>query len=186
MPENDPPLDQSFADSSSEAITAADDQNTEQQITPLIIKKQAQAERKEFEDKYLRAVAELDTVRRRLQRERDEERRYAALPVVKELLPVIDNLTRAVDAAAQGGSVDDLKQGVAMVLQQATEVLGQFQVQPIEAINQPFDPNLHEALTQIPSADHPPMTIVQEVETGYKLHDRVIRPSKVIVSSAPA
>ncbi|MEZ6057276.1 MAG: nucleotide exchange factor GrpE [Planctomycetaceae bacterium] len=141
--------------------------------------------KQEYEEKYLRAMAEMDNMRRRMQRERDEERKLAALPVLRELLPAIDNLSRAVAAAAQGSSVDDLRQGVEMVLAQTVEAFGRLHVSPIDGLGQPFDPNVHEALTQIPSAEVPPMTVVQVVEQGYRLHDRVIRPSKVIVSVEP-
>lgn len=141
------------------------------------------AESGAYQDKWLRTQAEFDTYRRRVQKEREEERRFAPLAVVRELLPVLDNLQRAVEAADKAESVSDLKAGVGMVLQQSLDVLKKLQVMPIEAIGQPFDPNLHEAISQMPSADHPPMTVLHEVERGYTLHDRVIRPSKVIVSS---
>lgn len=137
-------------------------------------------------DQALRAQAELENYRKRTQRERGDERRYAALPVVRDLLPAIDNLQRAIDA---GQNVDDLSamlQGVQMVAQQICEVLAGHGATAIQATGQPFDPNQHEAIQQMPSAEHPPMTVIDEVETGYKLHDRVIRPSKVIVSVAPA
>ena len=143
------------------------------------------AERDECRDKLLRAHAELDNFRKRVQREREEERRYAIGSLAGDLLPVLDNLQRAVAAAEKGGTVDDLRQGVEMVLGQALETLAKHHVTPIAAAGEPFDPNHHEALTQVPSPDHPPLTILEEVEAGYKIHDRVLRPSKVIVSSAP-
>jgi molecular chaperone GrpE len=136
-------------------------------------------------DQALRAQAELDNYRKRTQRELADERRYAALPIVRDLLPALDNLQRAVDA---GQNVDDLSvmlQGVQMVAQQIREVLTGHGATAIEASGRPFDPNLHEAIQQMPSADHPPMTVLDEVEQGYTLHERVIRPSKVIVSVAP-
>lgn len=136
-------------------------------------------------DQALRAHAELDNYRKRTQRELADERRYAALPIVRDLLPALDNLQRAIDA---GENVEDLSamlQGVQMVAQQIAEVLARHGASPIAAVDQPFDPNLHEAIQQMPSADHPPMTVIDEAERGYTLHDRVIRPSKVIVSVAP-
>ncbi len=151
-------------------------------VDPLAV---ALAERDDFRDKLLRMHAELENYRKRAQRERDEERRYAAGPLARDLLPVLDNLQRAVTAAGQGGTIDDLRQGVEMVLQQAREVLAKNQIEIIPAVGQPLDPNRHEAITQMPSADHPPLTVLQEVETGYTLHDRVLRPTKVIVSSGP-
>jgi molecular chaperone GrpE len=145
----------------------------------------ALAERDDYRDKLLRAHAELDNYRKRVQRERDEDRRYAAAPLARDLLPVLDNLQRAVQAAEKGGSIDDLKRGVGMVVQQAREVLAKNHIAVISAVGQPLDPNRHEAITQMPSQDHPPLTVLQEVESGYTLHDRVLRPTKVIVSSAP-
>lgn len=144
-----------------------------------------QAERDECHDKLLRAHAELDNFRKRAQRERDEERRFSVGPIARDLLPVLDNLRRAVDAASQGGSVEDLQAGVAMVLKQAEEVLEKHHVAAIQSVGLPFDPNHHEAITQMPSEQHPPLTVLQEVERGYRLHDRILRPSKVIVSAAP-
>lgn len=136
-------------------------------------------------DRYLRVQAELENYRRRTQKERDEDRKFAPLPVIRDLLPVLDNLQRAIDAANQANSVADLKAGVEMVLQQSLGILKKFQVTPIEAVGQPFDPNIHEAVSQMPSSDYPPMTVIIEVERGYTLHDRVVRPAKVIVSSGP-
>lgn len=136
-------------------------------------------------DQALRAQAELDNYRKRTQRELAEERKYAALPILRDLLPGLDNLQRAIDA---GQSMDDLSamlQGVEMVAAQIGEILTRHGAAPIEAVGRPFDPNQHEAIQQMPSADHPPMTVIDEVERGYRLHDRVIRPSKVIVSVTP-
>lgn len=145
----------------------------------------ALAEQDALRDRLLRTQAEMENYRKRVQRERDEERRYAAQSVVRDLLPVLDNLQRAIEAAEKGGTVDDLRNGVQMVLQQAIEMLGRSNVRPIEAVGQLLDPNLHEAITQMPS-DQPPLTILQEVERGYTLHDRVLRPSKVIVAAPPS
>jgi molecular chaperone GrpE len=81
--------------------------------------------------------------------------------------------------------VEDLLTGVSMVARQLEDILVRNSVQPIEALGQPFDPNLHEALGQMPSTDYPAMTVMQELERGYTLHDRVVRPSKVMISSGP-
>jgi molecular chaperone GrpE len=143
------------------------------------------AERDENRNKWLRTEAELDNYRKRVQREAEENRRYQALPLARELLPALDNLGRALSAAETSKNVDDLLQGVQMVARQLEDVLRRHSIEPIEAVGQPFDPNLHEALQQVPSAEHPPMMVVQELERGYTLHDRVVRPTKVIVSSGP-
>lgn len=142
----------------------------------------AQAERDENYQKYVRALADMDTYRRRVMKEREDDRRFAPLPLVKDLLPNLDNLRRAIDAAKTANSIEDLSKGVDMVLKQVDETLAKHGASPITSVGQPFDPNLHEAVAQAPSANHPPMTVLQEFERGYTLHDRVIRPSKVLVS----
>jgi molecular chaperone GrpE len=143
----------------------------------------ALAERDANYDRFLRSQAELDNFRKRVQREREEDRRYASLPVVRDLLPVFDNLRRAMDAASSAGESGNLRQGIELVLQQLEGVLARHGAQAIPAVGQPFDPHLHEAVQQAPSAEHPPMTVIQELERGYMLQDRVIRPTKVIVSA---
>lgn len=145
---------------------------------------QALAERDEYKDKWARAMADLDNFRRRIQREMEEDRKYLALPLLKALLPGLDGLDRTLAAAETSKNADDLITGVKMVQKQFESSLGQFGVQAIAAVGLEFDPNIHEAITQMPSADHPPMTVLQDVEKGYLLHDRVVRPSKVIVASA--
>lgn len=139
----------------------------------------------QLQDQLLRAQAELENFRRRSQREMADVRKYQSLPVVRDLLPAMDNLNRAVQAAEQTGDVTNLLAGIRMVVQQLADTLKANAAQLIDAEGQSFDPNLHEALSQVPTPDHPPMTVIQVVESGYAMHDRVVRPAKVIVSSAP-
>lgn len=134
----------------------------------------------------LRTQAELENYRKRMQRERDEERRFAALPLLRDLLPGMDNLQRALDAARHTDDLAAMLKGVEMVAAQIDDVLTRHGAKPIDAVGLPFDPNLHEAIQQMASADQPPMTVIDEVERGYTLNDRVIRPSKVIVSVSPS
>jgi molecular chaperone GrpE len=142
-------------------------------------------EAEEAQDRALRIQAELENFRRRTHKEQDEFRKYQALPVVRDLLPGIDNLQRAVTAAEQSGDLQNLLEGIRMVMQQFNDVLKAHSATVICPQDKPFDPNLHEALSQVPSADHEPMTVIQVVENGYQIHDRVVRPAKVIVSCAP-
>lgn len=139
----------------------------------------------QLEDQLLRGQAELENFRRRSHRELADVRKYQSLPVVRDLLPGLDNLNRAVQSAEQTGDVTTLLEGIRMVAQQIQDVLKAHATQQIEAEGQPFDPNLHEALSQVPTSECPPMTVIQVVETGYVMHDRVVRPAKVIVSCAP-
>ena len=147
--------------------------------------KAALAERDALMQKWLLAVADLDNYRRRVQKEAEQERRYAGLPLARDILPALDNLHRALDAARNGGEVNQLVQGVQMVAKQFDEVLAKHAVVPINAAGKPFDPNLHQALQQVPTPDKPPMTVLAECERGYTMHDRVVRPSTVIVSAPP-
>jgi len=160
-------------------VETAAPQTLEEQILSLADERDAAM------DLLLRSQAELENFRKRANRERDEERRYAALPLVRDLLPGLDNLQRALDAARHSDDLSAMLQGVEMVTTQIDEVLARHGALPIAAIGEPFDPNKHEAIQQMPSADHPPMTVIEEVERGYTLNDRVVRPSKVIVSVAP-
>jgi len=146
---------------------------------------QLEQELDEQRDRALRAQAELENVRKRMLREADQMRQYAVSPLVGDLLPLLDNLSRAIAAGESTGNIEELLKGLQMVSQSFEETLKRYGVEKIPAVGQMFDPNKHEALQQVPSPDHEPMQIVQEVETGWQLHDRVIRPSKVIVSSGP-
>ena len=154
---------------------------------PLTVEEQLQAafaERDQFKEKWTRALADHENYRRRLQREMEEDRKYAAIPVLKVLLPIFDGLDRAVVAASQTKNAEELIAGVQLTIKQLEAALNGFGAKNIAAEGQPFDPNLHEAISQVPSAKYPPMTVVQDVERGYTLHDRVVRPSKVIVAKA--
>lgn len=153
-------------------------------VAPDAALQTAIAERDDYKDKWARARADLDNYRKRIQKELDEDRKYAAMPILKAMLPGLDGLQRALKAAATSNNVDELIAGVEMVAKQFDAALAGLGVQPINAVGQPFDPHQHEAITQRPSADHPPMTVLDDVERGYTLHDRIVRPSKVIVSAA--
>jgi molecular chaperone GrpE len=146
----------------------------------------ALAERDANLDRALRAQAELENFRKRVRKEADEQAKYQSLRLCRDVLPVLDNLRRALDAAQNSHNVDELVQGVRMVLDQFETILAAHDVEAIEAVGQPFDPNLHEAIQHMPSDDHPAMTVIAEYRQGYRLHGRVVRPSQVIVSSGPA
>ena len=146
---------------------------------------QAKRDLDEARDRLLRAQAELDNYRKRARRELEEERRYASLPLLADLLPVIDNIGRAIQAAEKNSEAGSLVEGVKMVAQQLEGVLGRYHCTRIEALHKPFDPHLHQAIMQQPSADHPPGTVLLVAQDGYQVYDRVLRPSQVIVSTAP-
>jgi molecular chaperone GrpE len=139
-------------------------------------------ERDQFLALLKRTQADFDNYQKRNQREREQEYRYRHESLARDLLPVIDNLERAVAAAKQANEQGPLVQGVNMVLSQFLDLFKRHGIMPIEAQGQPFDPNLHTAVMQQPSSDVPPNTVVQVLERGFKIHDRVLRPASAVVS----
>ena len=137
-------------------------------------------------DRGLRLQAEMENLRSRTAREVLNERRYAPLPLIRDLLPAIDNMNRAIEAASQGEEAAQMFEGFELVRKMMLDILKQHQCTEIEALGEPFDPEVHEAVLQQPSEETPLDHIMQVAEVGYQLHDRVVRPAKVIVSSGPA
>src|SRR3990170_375379 len=119
-------------------------------------------------DRVLRLQAEMQNLRNRTAREIADERRYAALPVLRELLPVVDNIDRAIEAAQKAGEAENLLAGFRLVRQQLATILSTHGCQPIEAADQPFDPNFHQAILQQPSRDVPAGTVTMVTQQGYK------------------
>ncbi|HMG24072.1 MAG TPA: nucleotide exchange factor GrpE [Kofleriaceae bacterium] len=145
-------------------------------------------EKKDNWDRYLRAAADLENLRKRQKRELDDARLESKGRVLKEKLPVVDNLERAIEHATSQAGSNPIVEGVQLVLRQFLTAFERLDVTPIEAGGQPFDPNLHEAISQAES-DSPPGTVVQVLQRGYKSGDRLLRPALVVVAkakSAPA
>jgi molecular chaperone GrpE len=136
-------------------------------------------------DRALRLHAEMQNLRNRSSREIADERRYAALPVLRDLLPVLDNIGRAIEAAEKAGEAENLLAGFRLVRQQLETIFSSHGAEPINPRGEPFDPNYHQAILQQPSAEVPAGHVMMVTQTGYKLHDRVVRPAQVIVSSGP-
>jgi len=146
----------------------------------------AQTEAARNWDLYLRERADLENFRKRTQREKQEAIRFANDQLLKELVPVLDNLERAVEhASQQGEEQQSLLEGVNMTITLFNKVLSDFGVKAVAAVGQAFDPNLHQAMGQVESDDHPPNTVVSEFQKGYLLNDRLLRPSLVMVAKAP-
>ncbi len=140
---------------------------------------------KQANDRTLRAQAELENFRRRMRREMDDERRYAALPLLSDLLNVVDNLDRAVAAAESTEAASSLLQGVRMVQSQFLSVLDRHHCRRVGEVGEAFDPNMHQAIAEEPSEQFPPGHVTRVAQFGYRLHDRVIRPAQVLVSTGP-
>lgn len=137
---------------------------------------------KEAHERMLRAAADLENYKKRAQREKDDLQKFGDEKLLKDLLPVLDNLDRALAAA---GSDDPLRAGVVLVRTAFEQVLGRYGVKGFTAMGQPFDPAQHEALLQVPTADQPAGTVVVEHARGFLLHDRLVRPALVGVAVAP-
>ena len=148
---------------------------------------EAEERARSHREQYLRAVAELDNVRKRAQRDIEAANRYGLEKFAAELLPVRDSLELAVQSADQA-EVDarSLKQGQEATLQLLAKALERLGLTPINPVGEPFDPTRHEAMLAQESATAKPNTVLQVVQTGYELNGRVIRPARVIVAKAPA
>ncbi|MFH1016867.1 MAG: nucleotide exchange factor GrpE [Pseudomonadota bacterium] len=139
----------------------------------------------DLKDRYLRLAAEFDNFRKRTLKEKSEYSKYANENLIRELLPVLDNFERAVLHAGQEADRDSLMKGVELTHSQLQNVFTRFGVRAESALGQPFDPLHHEAVSHLPSADHPPHTVMDELQKAYFLHDRLIRPALVTVSKEP-
>lgn len=142
---------------------------------------QARAEIAELNNRLLRAQADFENYRRRMAREREELGVYANQKLILSLLPVLDNLDRALSAPPVAGD-EKMRQGVELTARSFRDILAKEGVTPIEAVGQLFDPNLHEAVMTLESGEHEDGTVLMEFQKGYKLGDRTIRPSMVQVS----
>ncbi len=146
----------------------------------------ALAERDTAGDRALRAQAELENYKRRVQKEHADSLRYALTPLVAEVAAILDNLERAMAHAPEEEPSADgdqaLREGIAMVVKQTREALERFGVTRIEAAGRPFDPNLHEAMNVVETDAVPENQVLDEYQAGYLLHDRVVRPARVSVS----
>ena len=161
---------------------------TAQESALVKLRQQLELKDKEARDNYdrfVRQVAELENFKRRALRERDEGIRFAKEDFARDILPIVDNLERAVTHAKGGGNGKPLVEGVELVLKALLDVLGKHGVEQISAVGQPFDPGKHEAMAQVESAQHQPNTVVEEHNKGYTLQDRLLRPALVTVAKTP-
>ncbi len=144
-----------------------------------------QKERDDLKNQVLRIQADFANYQKRAKQQADEVRSYAIGNLAQDVLGGIDNLERAIEALRASAN-QGITSGLDMVQKQLIGILAKYGVEPIVALEQPFDPNLHEAIMQQPSAEHPEGTVVAELGKGYKIHGRVLRPSKVAVSVKPS
>ena len=143
-------------------------------------------ERQELQDKYLRLAAEFENYKRRAQRDQREYVQFANEGLLKELLPIVDNLERAIQASKEQRESEGLVQGVELTLKQFLETLMKFGVRRIDSVGKLFDPALHQAVARVESTNAPENTVLEEYQKGYLLHDRVLRAAMVAVAVATA
>lgn len=157
------------------------------EVEPLSVEEQLAAKEKEARenwDRFLRERADLENFRKRANREKEELLNYGYKSLIEEILPVLDNLERALNHASEDG-LPALVEGIRMTHGMLLTSLRKFNVTPVAAIGTPFDPAFHQAMAQVPTGEHPPNTVVEEYQKGYLLKDRLLRPAMVSVSTAP-
>ena len=177
-----PPLDAPSPEGATTAQPASSPEapeGAEQKIARL------ERERSEAHDRMLRVAADFENYKRRSKRDMDDAAIRSKEQILREVLPVLDNLDRALQAAARGGSVEALAQGVKLVEKQLIAGLDKFGIKGFDSKGQPFDPARHEAIQQVESAELPPGTVAEEFARGYFIGDRLLRPAMVAVSKAP-
>jgi len=139
-------------------------------------------ENKSLLDKYLRIYADFENYKKRVSRDLEESNKYANERLLKEFLSVVDNLERAIFHTKDLREPTRILEGLELILKQCLEVMGKFGVSSFESHLQPFDPSKHEAMSEMQSDDHEDGTVIEEIQRGYRLNDRILRPAMVIVS----
>ncbi|WP_055107398.1 nucleotide exchange factor GrpE [Paenibacillus ihumii] len=172
--ENNTPEEQAASEQQAAESSPAEESNKEVEAL--------RAELEEQQQKLLRAQADFDNFRRRTQKEKEELGKYASAKLITELLPVIDNFERAIASGEQGTDVTSYAKGVEMIFRQLEGVLGSEGLKAMETVGEPFNPEFHQAIMQVESDEHEEGIVVEEVQKGYMLKDKVLRPAMVKVS----
>jgi molecular chaperone GrpE len=170
----DPTANQAAPDS-----LAAGDGSAADQVERLV------AEKQDLQNTLVRRQADFENYRKRVERERQQERHRGAEQLIEQVLPVLDAFDLALSGQS-GGASPEYRKGFEMIRAQLWNALAKQGLQPIEAVGKPFDPHLHHAIENVPTADKPEGTVIGEMQTGYLFHDRVLRPAMVRVATAPS
>src|SRR2546425_6622138 len=144
-----------------------------------------QADLDRFRDLAMRSQADFENYKKRCAREKDDAIKYANKDLLERLVAIVDNFELGLEAARGEGEKSPIYSGMSLVLKQLQDFLTENGLQPIEAVGQKFDPNLHEAIAHEPSNEIPEETVIRQTRRGYRLKDRLLRPSAVVVSSGP-
>ncbi|MFW6068163.1 MAG: nucleotide exchange factor GrpE [Chloroflexota bacterium] len=173
-----------------EDVVDAQDEVTEEQegeadadLSPEEKLAEVEARAAEYLEGWQRARAEFANARKRMERDRAEARRNATIEVVSSLLPILDDFERALESVPQEVASNNWFEGVALVHRKLRSILDNVDIERIEAVGQPFDPNYHEAVLQEESDEYESGIVIKELQTGYRLNDRVIRPAMVVVAA---
>jgi molecular chaperone GrpE len=167
----------------------SDKENKEETVDPIKEMEEKldslEQEAKENYDRFLRVSAEFENYQKRASREMNDFRKFANESFVKAMLPVVDNLDRAIESSSNNKHADQsMLEGVSMTLKEILKVFEQFNVKPFESLGKTFDPSLHQAVMQEETEGHPENSVVKELQKGYMMHDRLLRPAMVVVSKA--
>jgi molecular chaperone GrpE len=160
----------------------ADDAATTPDAAPADSLAEARAEAAKLKEQWIRTAADFDNFRKRSRRELEDNRKAGREELLKDLLPVFDNLERAIQSAQRAQDVKAVAEGLNMVLRQFVDTLGRSNITKVPAVGKEFDPTVHEAIQQVETDEHPPGTIVAEVQPGYTQGDRLIRAAMVVVA----
>jgi len=173
---------QATPDGDTDASTAEETvpQTSEEKIA------KAESDAKDAYDRFLRASAELENYKKRSQKEMADFRKYANASLVKDLLGVVDNLERAIESSNESNTEGKLSEGLNLTLKELLKIFEKFHACPISALGEPFDPCFHQAMMQKESDDHPENIVLDELQKGYMIHDRLLRPAMVVVSKTPS
>ena len=142
----------------------------------------AQSESRKFKDQWMRTAADFDNFRKRSRREIEDARKSGREDLLREFLPVFDNLERALSSAQRASDIKGVAEGLSMVMKQFEGTLGRVGITKVPSVGLPFDPSIHEAIQQVETDDHPPGQVVAEVQPGYMQGDKLVRAAMVVVA----
>ena len=173
------PVEEAVETQSASDSLPADSGPSADQIQKLV------AEKQDLQNTLVRRQADFENYRKRVEKERQQERHRGAEQLIEQVLPVLDAFDLALSGQS-GAASPEYRKGFEIIRAQLWNALAKQGLQPIEAVGKPFDPHLHHAIENVPTAEQPEGTVVGEMQTGYMFHDRVLRPAMVRVATAPA
>ena len=185
--DEDDTISQDPQEASSESDDEIEESAESSEPTETLEAKLAKAEEdaRDYHDRMLRMAAELENFKKRSAREVSDLKKFATENLLRQLLTVVDNLERAIaSASTEEDNHKSVVDGVALTLDEIMKILEKQYVSPIQALGEPFDPAFHQAMSQEENAEQPPNTVIKEFQKGYMIHDRLLRPSMVVVSKA--